>query len=58
MVYVIDSSDRERIARSKGYLLRVLNDADLKDAPILVMANKQDIEGAMSGAELAEKLDL
>ena len=40
VIYVIDSSDRERFAKSKTYLQRVLTDKDLMDAPILIMANK------------------
>ncbi len=47
VIYVIDSTDEERFAKSKSYLHRVLTDKDLKDAPVLVMVNKQDMENAM-----------
>ncbi len=37
---------------------RVLQDKDLKDAPVLIMANKQDIEGAIEAEKVFEELDL
>ena len=58
IIYVIDSADKERLAKSKTYLFRVLQDSDLKDAPILIMANKQDIEGAMTTEEITKELGL
>ena len=58
IIYVIDSADKERLAKSKTYLFRVLQDSDLKDEPILIMANKQDIEGAMTTEEITKELGL
>ena len=58
MIYVIDSADKERLPKARTYLHRVLTDKDLKDAPILVMANKQDKEGAMSAEEVFKELNL
>lgn len=40
VIYVIDSSDTERMGKAKTYLYRVMQDNDLKDAPVLIMANK------------------
>lgn len=40
VIYVIDSSDKERLPKAKTYLYRVMQDNDLKDAPVLIMANK------------------
>jgi ADP-ribosylation factor protein 6 len=51
-IYVIDSSDQERFAKAKSYLHRVLQDKDLKDAPILIMANKQDVAGALTADQV------
>jgi signal recognition particle receptor subunit beta len=48
----------ERLQKAKSYLHRVLQDKDLKDAPILIMANKQDLEGAESAEKIYELLDL
>ena len=58
VIYVIDSSDRERLPKSKTYLHRVLQDKELKDAPILIMANKQDKEGCLTPEQLFEELGM
>ena len=55
----MDSNDRERISEVKEELWRMLLDEEgLKDAALLVMANKQDLPNAMSVAEIAEKLEI
>ena len=58
LIFVVDSSDRERIEYANEELQRLLNEDDLKDAALLVFANKQDLSGAMSSTEVAEKIDL
>lgn len=58
VILVVDSNDRERISECKDELWRLLNEEALKDAIILVMANKQDLPNAMNEAEVAEKLEL
>lgn len=40
VIYVIDSCDKERFSKAKTYFHRVISNKDLKDAPILLMANK------------------
>ena len=58
LIFVVDSSDTERIEYAKEELQRLLNEDGLKDAALLIFANKQDLSGAMSSTEVAEKLDL
>mgnify|MGYP000854673683 FL=1 len=58
LIFVVDSSDRERIEIAKEELQRLLNEVGLKDSTLLIFANKQDLSGAMSSTEVAEKLDL
>jgi ADP-ribosylation factor-like protein 1 len=41
VVYVVDSSDRERLGINKGELLAMLSEDELADAKLLVFANKQ-----------------
>jgi hypothetical protein len=41
VVYVVDSSDRERLPINKAELLAMLNEEELQDAKLLVFANKQ-----------------
>jgi small GTP-binding protein len=58
LIFVVDSSDRERAGDAREELLRVLGEEEMRDAAVLVMANKQDLPRAMPAAEVAEKLGL
>ena len=58
LVFVVDSQDRERIDEARQELHRILSDREMKDCLLLVFANKQDLPGAMSPAEVTEKLGL
>ncbi len=58
VIYVVDSSDIERLDLAKKELDMILNDDNLKGAPLLVYANKQDLTYALSPNELIEKLEL
>lgn len=58
LIFVVDSNDRERIEKSKEELMKMLNEDELRDAVLLVFANKQDLPNAMSCAEIVEKLSL
>ena len=71
---MVDSSDRERIQESHDELHKMvsftyseiffliydsqLNEDELRDAIVLVFANKQDLPNALSVTELTEKLGL
>ena len=41
MIFVVDSNDRERVGEAKEELNRMLNEDELRDAVLLVFANKQ-----------------
>ncbi|KAG0935074.1 hypothetical protein G6F57_008772 [Rhizopus arrhizus] len=58
VIYVVDSVDKDRIQTSKEELHAMLEEEELKDVPLLVFANKHDIEGGLSAAEVADTLDL
>ena len=58
MILVVDSSERERTATVRLELERLLVNEDLADAALLVLANKQDVEGAMTASELSAALCL
>uniref|UniRef100_A0A0A9WU20 ADP-ribosylation factor 6 n=1 Tax=Lygus hesperus TaxID=30085 RepID=A0A0A9WU20_LYGHE len=58
LIFVVDSSDRDRIEEAKNELQRILNDRELSKAVILVYANKQDVPDAMRPIEIQEKLGL
>merc|ERR1712210_350316 len=58
LIFVVDSNDRERIAEARDELNRMLAEDELRDAVLLVFANKQDLPNAMSAAEMTDKLGL
>ena len=55
---MVDSADRDRVGISKQELVSMLEEEELKDAVLVVLANKQDIEGAMSVTEVHSALGL
>jgi small GTP-binding protein len=58
IIYVVDSNDRDRIEQAKDELHRMLNEDELRDACVLIYANKQDLTGAMTASEIIDALDL
>ncbi|XP_022251877.1 ADP-ribosylation factor-like protein 1 isoform X2 [Limulus polyphemus] len=58
IIYVVDSIDRDRIGISKEELVSMLKEDELKKSILVVLANKQDIDGAMSVAEVHQALGL
>ena len=41
LIFVVDSNDRDRVGEAKEELFRMLNEDELRDAVLLVFANKQ-----------------
>ncbi|CCM01033.1 uncharacterized protein FIBRA_03081 [Fibroporia radiculosa] len=58
LVWVVDSGDRMRIRDCRDELHSLLLEDRLAGASLLVFANKQDIQGSMSSAEIRDALDL
>jgi len=58
LIFVVDSNDRERVDDAAEELKKMLSEEELKDSIVLVMANKQDLNGSMSPNEVTEKLGL
>ena len=58
VIYVVDSADQERMGISKQELVTMLEEEELKDAILLVLANKQDQKGALGAKEISEALGL
>ncbi|KAH7841854.1 hypothetical protein Vadar_030483 [Vaccinium darrowii] len=58
VVFVVDAACPSRFEDSKSALEKVLRHEDLRGAPLLILANKQDLAEAVSADELARYLDL
>jgi len=58
LIFVVDSNDRERASEAAEELNKMLSEDELRDAALLVFANKQDLPNAMSVAEITDKLGL
>lgn len=58
VIYVVDAASPGRFEESKSALEKVLQHEDLQGAPLLILANKQDLQEAVSIDELARYLDL
>lgn len=58
IIFVIDSNDRDRLLEAREELQRMLNEDELRDAHLLVFANKQDLPNATPPAEITHTLGL
>ena len=58
IIFVVDSNDVDRIEIAREELHSLLNDDELRDAVLLVFANKQDLPNAMAAAKMTDKLGL
>mmetsp|Transcript_34675 Transcript_34675/g.95870 ORF Transcript_34675/g.95870 Transcript_34675/m.95870 type:complete len:305 (-) Transcript_34675:46-960(-) len=58
IIFVCDSNDRDRIEHAREELGKFMNEEELRDAVLLVFANKQDLPNAMPEDEVCEKLGL
>jgi len=58
IIFVVDSNDRERIGEVAHDIRSTLWEDELRDAIILVFANKQDLPNAMTVAQINELLGL
>ncbi|KAG2470387.1 ARF4 factor, partial [Polypterus senegalus] len=58
LIFVVDSNDRERTQEAAEELQKMLQEDELRDAVLLVFANKQDLPNAMAISEMTDKLGL
>ncbi|CAF1253921.1 unnamed protein product [Adineta steineri] len=58
LVFVIDSTDRNRLSLAKAELKGIFHHDTMKNVPLVIIANKQDRTDALSTDILIEKLDL
>uniref|UniRef100_A0A1A8GCJ2 ADP-ribosylation factor-like 13b n=1 Tax=Nothobranchius korthausae TaxID=1143690 RepID=A0A1A8GCJ2_9TELE len=58
VVFVVDSTDVQRIQETRETMAEVLQHPRIAGKPVLVLANKQDQEGALAEADIIENLSL
>ena len=56
IIFVVDSNDSERMEKVRETIALLLTDDELRGAPLLVFANKQDLNGAMSPSDLTRNI--
>lgn len=58
IIFVVDSSDMARMDEAREDLHRMMMEHELWDAPLLILANKQDMVNAASTREITQHLQL
>ena len=58
IIYVIDSADAEKIPESKECLVNFLEENQVKDIPVLVLCNKQDLPNAATPVQIKGETEL
>ncbi|KAK3803446.1 hypothetical protein RRG08_027549 [Elysia crispata] len=58
LLFIVDSSDRARLEEAKQELFGIVKSPDMDRVPVVVVANKQDLPGALTTAEVADGLGL
>lgn len=58
LIFVVDSTDKERLPEVQSELVKLLSERELRDASLLVFANKQDAGDCISVSDLVELLAL
>eukprot|EP00056_Hartaetosiga_gracilis_P020869 m.21683 g.21683 ORF g.21683 m.21683 type:complete len:122 (+) comp8748_c0_seq2:85-450(+) len=57
-IYVIDSADQKRFDETGEELGELLEEEKLQGVPVLIFANKQDLEAAAKASDIATGLNL
>ncbi|GAB4822733.1 hypothetical protein N2152v2_009779 [Parachlorella kessleri] len=58
LMFVVDASDKHRIEEAKACMDKALGNRELYGAPLLVLANKQDVAGSVAACDVAEQLEI
>ena len=56
LIWVVDSTDPERLDVSRDELHRLLSELEVKDAVVLVWANKQDVQPWLTTIQCRHRL--
>ncbi|XP_052274357.1 E3 ubiquitin-protein ligase TRIM23-like isoform X2 [Dreissena polymorpha] len=58
VIFVIDSHHKDRLKEAHNALVKLVQEKELKDASLLIFANKQDLQPCLSLEELTEQFGL
>merc|ERR1719424_523610 len=58
IIFVVDSSSDDRLVTAREELEKILEMDDVRDSPLLIFANKQDLPCSMTAVEVTEALGL
>ncbi|SBS84439.1 ADP-ribosylation factor-like protein, partial [Plasmodium ovale curtisi] len=58
IIYVIDSSDNERLFSTKYEINMILKEPDLEGVLLVIFANKQDVKNCLSISQISKDLNL
>ena len=58
LIFVVDSNDKGRLEAAGAELHKMLGEEELREADVLIFANKQDMPNALSTTAITEKLNL
>ncbi|XP_030350774.1 ADP-ribosylation factor-like protein 14 [Strigops habroptila] len=58
LLYVVDSSDKQRLEESKKEFVHILKNEFLKRVPVIMLANKQDLPGALNAEEITRRFNM
>ena len=56
IIFVIDSSEEDNLDEAKLELWRTMKYQDNKDIPLLILANKQDLQSALTASDIENAL--
>ncbi|KAK3591157.1 hypothetical protein CHS0354_029004 [Potamilus streckersoni] len=58
VIFVVDCYNKDRLQESYGELVKLTQEKELKEASLLILANKQDLEPCVSIEDLTEQFSL
>lgn len=58
LVYVVDSTNKQALDESKKQFQLILQNEWIKNVPVVILANKQDLPGALNADEITRKFNM
>ncbi|ORY55183.1 ADP-ribosylation factor protein 6, partial [Neocallimastix californiae] len=58
LIFIVDSSDSARIAEAGEELFKIIQDQEMANVNVLILANKQDLPNKLSPDEIKAKMKL